>query len=155
MLSETIGFAGPFRSMANAGDAFQILADFPKDPTYYTFQRGFSTLPKAIVHELTENHGDQVQIWLSSNVDSIAKCDSQFILTVTEAPEDKDSTPHFPGGTIKTVSAGKLIMAVASKGVEQLFHASPVFRDQPNAQQLWNSIHAALARLPQLGTRFG
>ena len=39
MLTETIGFAGPFKSMANAGDAFQILADFPKDPSYFTFEK--------------------------------------------------------------------------------------------------------------------
>jgi len=52
MLSSTIGFTGPFKGLPNAGDAWQILADFPKDPSYYTFKYGFSTLPNTIVKAL-------------------------------------------------------------------------------------------------------
>lgn len=138
MLSDTIGFAGPFKAPINAGDAFQILADFPVDPTYYTFREGFSTLPKAVAAELP----DQVSIMLSANVDRIVRDGDGVSLTVTEAP-GRNSNPHIPGGVTKTVTAGKLILAVGSKALASLFITSPALNRDPNAHSLWDNIHAS------------
>ena len=63
MLSETLGFEGPFLSLANAGEAFQILEDFPANPTYFTFKEGYSTLPNALVKAIQKAGG---QIFLGS-----------------------------------------------------------------------------------------
>ncbi|MEM8908519.1 MAG: FAD-dependent oxidoreductase, partial [Bacteroidota bacterium] len=105
MLSETIGFAGPFKSLANAGDAWQILADFPKDPVYYTFRYGFSTLPDAIKKVLK----GKVDIYLSTNVDSITGKAGNFMLQLTAAPDELSAQARIPGGKIKKIKAGQIV----------------------------------------------
>jgi len=140
MLSETIGFAGPFKAPINAGDAFQILADFPKDPKYFTFRKGFSTLPNAVRDALPK---DRVSIMLSTNVNSIARHGERFKLELTEAPDRENSNPNIPGGERKSLSCSQIVMATATKGMEDLFAASPAFNEGPGAQALWDSIHAA------------
>lgn len=140
MLSESIGFAGPFKAPINAGDAFQILADFPKDPTYYTFQKGFSTLPDAVRDALPT---DRVSILLSTNVNSISRDGEGFKLELTEAPDQQNSNPTIPGGERKHISCGQLVVTTATKGMEDLFARSPAFNEGPSAQTLWESIHSA------------
>ena len=144
MLSETIGFAGPFKSMANAGDAFQILADFPKVPTYFTFEKGFSTLPDALRDDLVDTHGEQVQIVLGANVDAITRAGDDFVLAVTQAPTAVDATPWTTGGEARTIRASRVVMAVATAGAERLFIDSPALRDRPDARELWEAIHSAM-----------
>lgn len=144
MLSETIGFAGPFKSMANAGDAFQILADFPKVPTYFTFAKGFSTLPDALRDDLVTNHADEVGIFLSANVDAITRAGDDFVLSITKAPDRQDATPWISGGESRTVTAPTVILAVATAGAEQLFIDSPALRDRDDARDLWENIHSSM-----------
>ncbi|WP_372922562.1 flavin monoamine oxidase family protein [Roseovarius sp.] len=139
MLSESIGFAGPFKAPINAGDAFQILADFPKDPSYSTFRCGFSTLPNAVADRLD----GKVQIVLSANVDRIVREGDRFELTLTKAPDGESANPHIPGGATKKIKADTLICAVATTGMEQLFMTSPALSAQSDAERLWDSIHAA------------
>ncbi|MEP4986888.1 MAG: FAD-dependent oxidoreductase [Paracoccaceae bacterium] len=143
MLTETIGFAGPFKSIANAGDALQILADFPIEPEYYTFKEGFSTLPNAVEKRLEDDHGDNVQIMLSTNVDALDQQDS-YVLSLTEAPCQRNSSPVVPGGVSKSLHASKVIVAAATKGMEDLFRQSPALRSAPDAQKLWDNIHSVL-----------
>lgn len=143
MLTETIGFAGPFKSMANAGDALQILADFPIVPEYFTFEEGFSTLPNAVEKRLQDDHGDNIQIMLSTNVDSIDQGDG-YVLSLTEAPCQRNSSPVIPGGVSKTLHASRLIVAAATKGMEDLFRQSPALRGAPDAEKLWENIHSSM-----------
>lgn len=149
MLTETIGFAGPFKSMANAGDALQILADFPIDPHYFTFQEGFSTLPNRIVERLHTCFGKRIQIMLSTNVDSIHQVDPEsfdagYLLNLTEAPFGQNASPVIPGGVYKSLTTERLIIAAATKGTEDLFARSPALRGAPDAQKLWESTHSSL-----------
>lgn len=144
MLSETIGFAGPFKSLANAGDALQILADFPKDPVYYTFRKGFGSLPDAVVKWLEENAGDQVRIQLSTNVDRIVDHGDGYELHMTEAPGHADSNPYIPGGKTRILRTDTLILACAARGMEELFIKSPALHGRKDAHELWRSIHASL-----------
>lgn len=146
MLSETIGFAGPFKSLANAGDALQILADFPNNPVYYTFREGFSTLPNAIVSWLEDNASDRVRILLSSNVDRITdgEGDDAYTLAVTEAP-GVNANPFIPGGETKLVRCGeRLILAAAARGLETLFITSPALHARSDAPTLWENLRSAL-----------
>jgi len=64
MLADTTGFPDTFKAFTNAGGAFQLLADFPKNPVYNTFIDGFSTLPDAIVKSIKS----KVSIFLSTNL---------------------------------------------------------------------------------------
>lgn len=145
MLSQTIGFAGPFQSLANAGDAFQILADFPADPSYSTFKFGFSSLPNAIVKDLKKNHADNVHIFLSTNVDSVHKHrDGKFALNMTKAPDQLDSQHFIPDGRTKLLNADKMIVAVATKGMQNLFASSPALNRADDARKLWENINMAM-----------
>ncbi|MEX8495233.1 FAD-dependent oxidoreductase, partial [Sphaerotilus sp.] len=117
MLADTVGFAGPFKAPINAGDAFQLLADFPKDPNYLTFRNGFSTLPNAVRDRLPA----QVEILLGTNVDCIERTGDRFVLRLTKAPDQQSSHPHIAGGKVQTRSAKKVILAVATTALEQLF----------------------------------
>lgn len=141
MLSETIGFAGPFKSLANAGDAWQILADFPKDPSYYTFKLGFSTLPNALVEKISQT----VTIYLSTNVDSITGKEGNFELCLTEAVEGQNYRPGMPGAQRKMVKAGQIISAVAVQGFKNLYAQSPALQ-QPadNGRKLWDSVNYSI-----------
>jgi hypothetical protein len=143
LLSSTIGFAAPFKGLPNAGDAWQILADFPVDPTYYTFQYGFSTLPDKIIDELT----GKVEIYLGTNVDSINGKSGDFKLHLTEAPEGQSAGPDVHGSEFKTLKAKQIISAVASTGFKSLFVKSPAL-NQPSKHhdpaKLWENINGVL-----------
>ncbi len=143
MLSETIGFAGPFKGLVNAGDAWQILADFPKDPSYYTFEEGFSTLPNALKKAIES----KVDIYLSTNVDSISGEEGNFILKVTEAPQGQNSGPDISSGKARKVNASQIICAIASTGFKSLYTKSPALHKTTktnDAGKLWDSINAVL-----------
>ena len=143
MLSNTLGFTGPFKSLANAGDALQILADFPVDPTYFTLKDGYSTLPDAILKKIDKN----VSIFLGTNVDSIIGEEGNFSLLLTEAPFGKSSYPNMPGAKTKTVKAKQIICAVAAQGFNALFTRSPaLFTPGKNKdpQKLWDSMAGVL-----------
>jgi hypothetical protein len=143
MLTETIGFAGPFKSMANAGDALQILADFPIDPQYFTFAEGFSTLPNTVVKRLEADHGGNIDIMLSTNVDQLDE-DGDYFLSMTKAPDQLNASPVIAGGTAKSIRAKRLVVAAATKGMEDLFTQSPALRAAPDAQKLWDNIHSSM-----------
>ena len=49
LLYRLLGFNGTFLSEMNAGEAFQLLEDFPADPQFRTLKEGFSCLPNALV----------------------------------------------------------------------------------------------------------
>jgi phytoene dehydrogenase-like protein len=145
MLSETIGFAGPFKSMANAGDAFQILADFSKNLNYFTFNRGFSTLPNAIRDMLEARHSDRVTILLSANVDAIERShDDGFALAITQADRPINARPRMASGEVKRLEARQIVLATAAKGSQDLFQTSPALRDDADAGRLWDALHASL-----------
>ncbi|WP_299218790.1 FAD/NAD(P)-binding protein [uncultured Aquimarina sp.] len=143
MLTNTIGFAGPFKSLPNAGDAWQILADFPKDPTYYTFKYGFSTLPDTIKKELE----GKVNIYLSTNIDSIQGEENDFTIHLTEAPEGQNSKPNIPCGEYKKIKAKQIISAIAATGFKSLYTKSPALyttNKKHDGMRLWESINGVL-----------
>lgn len=144
MLSNTIGFEGPFKGLPNAGDAWQILADFPKDPTYYTFKYGFSTLPDKIIEKLE----GKVDIFLGTNVDQILGKDGNFEVHLTEAPKGQSAGGgDVPGSEHKVLKAKQIISAIASTGFKSLFVKSPAL-NKPSAgndpAKLWKNINGVL-----------
>lgn len=144
MLSNTIGFEGPFKGLPNAGDAWQILADFPKDPTYYTFKYGFSTLPDKIIEKLE----GKVQIFLGTNVDQIMGEKGAFELHLTEAPKGQSAGGgNVPGSEQKVVHAQQIVSAIATTGFQSLFVKSPALNQAINGNnpaKLWENISGAL-----------
>lgn len=150
MLAQTIGFKGPFKGNGNAGDAFQILADFPKDPTYFTFRDGFSTLPNAILKDLLEN--SNVDVVLSTYVDSIDRGKGGFTVHSSQAPEYQNAQPGRP--TLAT-HGRKVIIACATKAMKALFARSPALYEADHAPKIWEALSASLGmRLQKINLYF-
>ena len=121
MLTHALGFEGPFLATTNAGEALQILEDFPANPTYFTFEDGFSTLIDALVQAVEERGG---RIFLSTNVDAV-EGEGGFRAEVTRAPEDQSATPTVPGGTKAAIEAERVVLALPRKALETLYATSP------------------------------
>lgn len=138
MMVDTVGFQAPFLSTVSAGEAWQILEDFPKNPHYHTFKYGFSTLIKALQKEVEELGG---QIHLNVNLNRISKSkDGSYELELSKSESNRSS---FPSTAEKIeIKASKVILAIASNAMQQIFIDSPVLREAKNAQQIWEDIHS-------------
>ena len=68
MLYRVLGFNGTFLSEMNAGEAFQLLEDFPSNPGFKTLSNGFSTLPNALVDQVGKD-----RIYLETRVDRLRR----------------------------------------------------------------------------------
>ena len=66
LLYRLLGFNGTFLSEMNAGEAYQLLEDFPSEPEFKTLEDGFSTLPNALVEAIGKE-----KIFLKTHVESI------------------------------------------------------------------------------------
>ncbi len=75
MMARVSGFNGTYFSMMNAGEAFQLLMEFPAEPDFKSLRYGFSQLTNALVHELTKLNDKQhrVDIVLQTKVIKIEK----------------------------------------------------------------------------------
>jgi hypothetical protein len=135
MLADTTGFPDTFKAFTNAGGAFQLLADFPKNPSFNTFIDGFSTLPDAIVDSIK----DKVSIFLSTNLNSLHEHANGYELRVAAAEFGHNATP-FSKDT-KSVFAKKIVLATAVKGIQDIFYKSPALFRHKEAPKLWKAIN--------------
>lgn len=137
MMVDTVGFQAPFLSLVSAGEAWQILEDFPKNPHYHTLKLGFSTLTDALQQEL-EKMG--ARILLGVNLQGIDKAGDQYQLAVSPAGPKGE----FPLNNAKTtiIEASRVILAVASNAMQKIFIGSPVLNKGAGAMQLWEDIHS-------------
>lgn len=139
MLSHTLGFIGPFLSLANAGEAFQILEDFPAKAMFHTFKDGFSTIPDALVHRIGSLDG---KIFLSCDVQQINGTMGSYRVELTEAtPPERQSSP-FPSPTAvgKQIRAPRVVLAVASNALRTLYATSPALHQQSDPPRLWANL---------------
>ncbi|MFY7670721.1 flavin monoamine oxidase family protein [Tenacibaculum sp. MEBiC06402] len=143
MLVDTVGFQAPFLSTVNAGEAWQILEDFPKNPHYKTFKFGFSTLINALQKEV-ENMGGQ--IFLNTNLNQISSSkEGGYELVLSEAiSNSKNTFESLKEEKKTTIKASKVILAIASKAMQNVFLNSPVLNNAKNAAQIWEDIHSVV-----------
>lgn len=138
MMADTTGFPDTFKAFTNAGCAFQALADFPEDPEFYTFKEGFSALPKKVIEDMGKN----VKIYLSTNLNTLHDKDGQFELRLSEAEAGHNATPFKKKTTC--VYADRIILATATKGIQDLFYKSPALyknADPKQPEKLWNRLN--------------
>jgi len=140
MLSHALGFAGPYLSLMSAGEAFQLLKDFPPNPQFHTFQDGFSTLTEKVYEEIIKMGAE---VHLSTNVNNFTKGENGFELELTKAPEGQNANPHVEGGMRHTASGKTLVLAVARRALEKAFIASPVLNQADNARDVWEALQTA------------
>ncbi len=135
MLADTTGFPDTFKAFTNAGGAFQLLADFPKNPVYNTFIDGFSTLPDAIVKSIK----NKVSFFLSTNLNSLHEGPQGYELRLAAAGKGKNATPF--SKKTKSVFARQIVLATAVKGIQDIFYKSPALYRHKQAPKLWEAIN--------------
>ncbi len=62
MMARVSGFNGTYFSMMNAGEAFQLLMEFPAEPDFKSLRFGFSQLTNALVDKLSEFNDEQNRV---------------------------------------------------------------------------------------------
>lgn len=127
------GFNGTFLSTMNAGEAYQLLEDFPANPDFKTLKDGFSTLPNALVTAIGKD-----KIHLNTMVDSIDDRTAEgYVVSYTH----KDGHGHVSSSKI---TAEKVILCIPRLPLEKLFIKSNALNKLPNgkAEELWDTLQA-------------
>lgn len=127
------GFNGTFLSTMNAGEAYQLLEEFPADPDFKTLKDGFSTLPNALVEKIGGEN-----IFLNTIVTSIDELGKDGCLV---SYTRKDENGNISNGKIW---AGKVILCIPRLSLEKLFNKSNALNrlEQNTAEKLWNTLQA-------------
>lgn len=131
LLHNTSGFNGTFLSTMNAGEAYQLLEDFPADPQFKTLQDGYSTLPNRLVEEIGAS-----RIFLNTQVESVdAKTANGYSITYTTI----DGTGQRTRGSM---TAKKVILALPRLALQDLVTRSNALNilDEATAERLWNAL---------------
>lgn len=136
MMVDTVGFQAPFLSLVSAGEAWQILEDFPKNPHYHTLVDGFSTLTETLTKEVQKLGG---RIMLNANLHGITKEKDSYHLNISTAGKGDTEWGKLNTTTYK---AGKVILAIASNAMQKVFINSPALNSGGSAHQLWKDIHS-------------
>jgi monoamine oxidase len=132
MLADTVGFAAPFFSLVSAGEAYQILEDFPAQPEYSTLEDGYSTLPQTLTEKIESKNGS---IYLSSLVTKIDSEDGRFTVDVQR------------GGRHHSVSCSKVILALPALALNNLYATSPALNEakNPKARELYDNLQSVVS----------
>lgn len=139
MVTETCGFRGPFQGLPNAGEAWQILEDFPANPEYFTLRDGFSSLIRKLETAVKDLGG---QIFTGVNADVIEGNSSDYKVQVSVADAGDSAYPFDPFDTPAVVEANKIILAIPFYAMSYLFAASPTMYNNKNSRQFWNDINS-------------
>jgi monoamine oxidase len=127
MLYRVLGFNGTFLSEMNAGEAFQLLEDFPTNPGFKTLSNGFSTLPNSLVDRVGKD-----RIYLETRVDRL------------EASGDGHALIYTRDGVTGQITADKVVLALPRLALEKLYIGSNLVNEWPPeaAHLLWNNLQA-------------
>ncbi|MBR9911519.1 MAG: NAD(P)-binding protein [Gammaproteobacteria bacterium] len=129
LLYRLLGFNGTFLSQMNAGEAFQLLEDFPADPQFFTLVDGFSGLPNKLVDAV-----GMERIHLLTTVESLSKRGDGSCELLTHNTET--------GERHSIVAKEKVVLALPRLALEKLFLRSSAFAELPpeRADSLWNTL---------------
>jgi monoamine oxidase len=125
MLYRVLGFNGTFLSEMNAGEAFQLLEDFPSNPGFKTLAEGFSTLPNGLVDQLGKD-----RIHLETLVGRVARVGDGYELTYAR------------DGATGKITADMVLLALPRLALEKLYTGSDMVNELPPdaAQLLWDNL---------------
>lgn len=133
MLADTAGFLGPFFSLVSAGEAYQILEDFP-DPHFYTLRDGYESLPETMMKKLAAMSTPPA-LSLSTTVTSIDSKGGRFSVAVQR------------GNNESSINCSQVILALPAAAMRQLQAASPVLNSEknPRAGELQKNIASVVS----------
>lgn len=130
------GFNGTFLSEMNAGQAYQLLEDFPADPDFKTLKNGLSGLPNALVKDI--ERGKTGRIYLNTIVQSIGERDDDgYVVRYSRNNGDASMTDGH-------ITAERIILGVPRTSLENLFNRSDAIHRLPlkEAEYLWNTLQS-------------
>lgn len=139
MLTNTSGFRALFQALPNAGEAWQVLEDFPANPQYFTLKRGFSMLIRHLEAAVLKMGGE---IFLGTNVESIKGQAGKYEVTLNIAKPGDAAHAFDPKDALGSIHASKIILAIPSQPMTWLFAASPTLNKNPQSRQFWEDINA-------------
>jgi hypothetical protein len=139
MLTEVLGFRGPFQGLPNAGEAWQILEDFPADPQYFTLKNGFSSLIRKLEDKVTKLGGI---IHTGINVNTITGKKGEYKVNLSIAEKGNSAYVFEQDTKTATIDAQQIILAIPSKAMSLLFAASPVLSLNKNSRTFWKDINS-------------
>lgn len=139
MLTEVLGFRGPFQGLPNAGEAWQILEDFPADPQYFTLKNGFSSLIRKLEDKVTKLGGI---IHTGINVNTITGKKGEYKVNLSIAEKGNSAYVFEQDTKTATIDAQQIILAIPSKAMTLLFAASPVLSGNKNSRTFWKDINS-------------
>jgi len=135
LLYRLTGFNGTFLSRMNAGEAFQLLKDFPNEPEFKTLKNGFSTLPNALVEQIGRE-----KIFLKTRLENIDinedSCSAKkYRLTYRQTDIDGNTTDS-------VIETNKVILAMPRLALEKLFVKADVFNrlEESESSALWDTL---------------
>ena len=132
LLYRLSGFNGTYLSQMNAGEAYQLLEDFPADPQFKTLENGFSTLPNALVKAIGKE-----RIFLKTHLESIDKTEGEEGYTLKYTTVDINNSQR-----TGTVQAGKVILCLPRLALEKLFiHSNALNKlSGDTSEKLWDTL---------------
>jgi len=139
MLTEALGFRGPFQGLPNAGEAWQILEDFPANPQYFTLKRGFSSLIRKLEDKVTKLGGI---IHTGINVNTVNGKKGDYKVNLNIAEKGNSAYVFEQNTKTATMEAKQIVLAIPSKAMSLLFAASPVLNLNKNSRTFWKDINS-------------
>lgn len=135
LLYRLLGFNGTFLSEMNAGEAYQLLEDFPANPKFHTLRDGFGTLPTALAKAIGTE-----RIHLLTNVDAVdanPACGG-YVLSCSQTDRGGKVSKH-------EVTADKVVLGLPRLALEELFIRSDAFNrlEPERSATLWNALQSA------------
>jgi len=136
MLADVVGFGGPFLSSSNAGDALQILLDFPSDPQFHAFNQGFSTLIDALLARIK----GKAALSIGATVNALESGAKGRIRAAWR------STPDVYPGVDEHghVVADQVILALPKNAQQRLAATSPLLREHADFARYGANLDAAV-----------
>ena len=135
LLYRLTGFNGTFLSRMNAGEAFQLLKDFPDDPQFKTLKDGFSTLPNALVDQIGHE-----KIFLKTRLENIeinedTTAGKKYKLFYRQTDMNGKTTDS-------VIEANKIILAMPRLALEKLFVKANIFNrlEESQSSALWDTL---------------
>jgi hypothetical protein len=138
MLTEVIGFRGPFQGLPNAGEAWQILEDFPANPKYFTLKYGFSSLIRKLEAKVKDLGGI---ISTGVNVNTINGKKGAYKVAVSIAENGSSAFAFEQDVQTATINAEEIVLAIPSNAMALLFATSPVLNQNRHSRMFWRDIH--------------
>lgn len=144
LLYRLSGFNGTFLSEMSAGEAYQLLEEFPSNPDFKTLAEGFSTLPNTLVDHIGLEH-----IYLETQVQNIDKDGDSFVVNYStiRQPDVDTSIEERSFDQVKrgSIKAGKVILGLPRLALEKLFIRSSAFQkvESVNPEDLWNTLQSS------------